>query len=181
MPGAISYDLRLVEPDGDLKTFTGIPAAAGTFTKMTGVGIFSWQVRANFPTDTVTPTPGPYSLVGTFNHTMPEPLNPAEETGVARLLLSWDPRPRADEYRVQVSTRADFATTVEIDDDPDDRLRSAADVRRLHGRRHVLLARRHGRRRRNLGDFTGVRSFTLPAIPTPGSGGGDARPSRSSR
>ncbi|HET9666234.1 MAG TPA: hypothetical protein VFP09_05745, partial [Desertimonas sp.] len=60
VPGAVSYDLRLVEPDGDLRTFTGIPATAGTFTKMTGVGIFSWQVRANFPTDTSNPTPGPY-------------------------------------------------------------------------------------------------------------------------
>ncbi len=84
VPGAISYDLRLVEPDGDLRTFTRIPAAAATFTKMTGVGIFTWRVRANFPALSIgNPTPGPYSLPGTFNHTLPEPTGPAEETGVA--------------------------------------------------------------------------------------------------
>ena len=172
VPGAISYDLRLVEPDGDLKTFTGIPAAAGTFTKMTGVGIFSWQVRANFPTDTVTPTPGPYSLVGTFNHTLPEPLNPAEETGVARLLLSWDPRPRADEYRVQISTRADFATTVESTTTQTTAyapLLTTA-VYTAGGTFYWRVAMIDADA--NLGDFTGIRSFSLPAIPTPGSGGG---------
>ncbi len=172
VPGAISYDLRLVEPDGDLKTFTKIPAAAGAFTKMTGVGIFTWQVRANFPTDTVNPTPGPYSLPGTFNHTLPEPANPAEETGVSRLLLSWDPRPRADEYRVQISTRADFATTVESTTTQTTAYAPllTSTVYTAGGTFYWRVAMIDADS--NLGDYTGVRSFTLPAIPNPGGGGG---------
>lgn len=168
VPGAISFDLRLVEPDGDLRNFTKIPAVAAAFTKMTGVGIFTWQVRANFPTDTVTPTPGPYSLAGTFNHTLPEPGGAAGAAGPGRLLLSWNPRPRADQYRVLISTRADFATTVETTTTQTTAyaplLTSA--VYAAGGTFHwrVAMIDADG----NLGDYTGVRSFTLPAMPTSG-------------
>ncbi|HXV32674.1 MAG TPA: hypothetical protein VD769_01595 [Gaiellaceae bacterium] len=177
VPGAVSYDLRLVEPDGDLKTFTKIPAAAGTFTKMTGVGIFTWRVRANFPSLSLgSPTPGPYSLLGTFNHTLPEPTGPAEETGVGRLLLSWNPRPRADEYRVQISTRADFATLVESTT-----TQTTAHAPLLNTTVYTAGGTFYWRVAMidadlNLGDFTGIRSFTLPAIPPPDDGGGDDPP-----
>ena len=169
VPGAISYDLRLVEPDGDLTDLHEDPGRRGRVHEDDGrrrssagrCGRTSRPARS-------TPTPGPYSLSGTFNHTLPEPANPAEETGVARLLLTWDPRPRADEYRVQISTRADFATTVESTTHADDRLRPAPDEHRLHGRRHVLLARRHDRRRREPRRLHGRPLVHAPGDPDPG-------------
>jgi hypothetical protein len=137
---------------------------------MTGVGIFSWQVRANFPTDSTNPTPGPYSLAGTFNHTLPEPTSPAEETGVGRLLLSWNPRPRADEYRVQISTRADFATVVETTT-----TQTTAHAPLLTSTVYTAGGTFYWRvamidADQNLGDFTAIRSFTLPPIPPPDDG-----------
>lgn len=163
VPGAVSYDLRLVEPDGDLRTFTEIPAPAGAFTEMTGVGVFTWQVRANFPTNTSNVVPGPYSVSGTFTHTLPEPSNPAEEAGQTRLLLSWDPRPRADKYRVQVSTRADFATSVE-----NTTTETTSYAPLLTSPSYTSGGTFHWRVAmidvdNNQGDFTGVRSFALPA------------------
>ena len=172
VPGAISYDFHLVEPDGDTKTFTNIPAPAAAFTKFTGVGVATWQIRANFPTDSNDVVHGPYSLPGTFTHTIPEPQNPAEEAGSRRLLLTWDPRARADDYRVQVSTRADFATTVD-----NTTTQTTAFAPLLTSGLYtaggtfywrVAMIDADG----NLGDYTTGRSLTLPPITTPGSGGG---------
>jgi hypothetical protein len=171
VPGAVSYDVHLVEPDGDTSTFTNIPAPAGTFTKLTGVGVATWQVRANFPTDSSAVVHGPYSLTGTFTHTIPEPANAAEETGDRRLLFSWDPRPRADHYRVQISTRADFLTTVENLNTQTtfyaSPLTSATYTPGGTFYWRVAVVDTDS----NTGDFTGARSFTLPPITTSGGGG----------
>jgi hypothetical protein len=170
VPGAVSYDVRLVEPDGDLRTFTDIPAPAGAFTEMTGVGVFTWQVRANFPTNTNSVVPGPYSLPGTFTHTIPEPSNPVEEAGQRRLLLSWDARPRADRYRVQVSLRADFASNVE-----NTTTETTSYAPLLSSSAYTSGGTFYWRvamidADNNQGDFTAVKSFTLPA--QTGDGGG---------
>ncbi|HET9667796.1 MAG TPA: hypothetical protein VFP09_13600, partial [Desertimonas sp.] len=172
VPGAVSYDVHLVEPDGDTSTFTNIPAPAGTFTKMTGVGVATWQVRANFPTDSSAVVHGPYSTPGTFTHTIPQPANPAEEAGDRRLLFSWDPRPRADHYRVQVSTRADFLTTVE-----NVNTQTTAYAPLLTSGAYTAGGTFYWRvavvdTDSNTGDFTAAHSFTLPAITDPGGGGG---------
>ena len=172
VPGAVSYDVHLVEPDGDSETFTNIPAPAGTFTKLTGVGVATWQVRANFPTDSSAVVHGPYSLPGTFTHTIPQPADAAEEAGDRRLLFSWDPRPRADHYRVQVSTRADFLTTVE-----NVNTQTTAYAPLLTTGTYTAGGTFYWRvavvdTDNNTGDFTAVRSFTLPPITDPGGGGG---------
>ena len=166
MPGAVSYDVHLVEPDGDDETFTNIPAPAGTFTKLTGVGVATWQVRANFPTDSSAVVHGPYSLPGTFTHTIPEPANAGEEVGDRRLLFNWDPRPRADHYRVQVSTRADFLTTVE-----NLNTQTTAYASLLTSATYAAGGTFYWRvavvdTDSNTGDYTGGRSFTLPPITT---------------
>lgn len=171
VPGAVSYDVHLVEPDGDSSTFTNIPAPAGTFSKLTGVGVATWQVRANFPTDSSAVVHGPYSLTGTFTHTIPEPANAAEETGDRRLLFSWDSRPRADHYRVQVSTRADFLTTIE---NLNTQTTSYAPL--LNSTSYTAGGTFYWRvavvdTDSNTGDFTGARSFALPPVTDPGGGG----------
>ena len=147
MPGAVSYDLHVVEPDGQAQDFSDIPAPAGTFIEMTGVGVFTWTVRANFPTDGLSTLDGPYSLPSTFTHTIPEPSGTTEEVGVRRLLLQWDPRPRADDYRVQVSTRADFATISENVTTQTTAHAPLLTSARVHERRQLLLAGRDDRRR----------------------------------
>jgi hypothetical protein len=169
VPGAVSYDVRVVEPDGQVREFRDIPAPAGTFTEMTGVGVFTWTVRANFPGEGVATIDGPYSLPGTFTHTIPEPSGTTEEVGVRRLLLQWDPRPRADDYRVQISTRADFATISENITTQTTAhaplLTSAAFTNGGNFFWRVAMIDADN----NLGDYSAARPFTLPAL---GSGGG---------
>ncbi len=177
VPGAVSYDVHMVDPEGDAETFTNIPAPAGTFIKMTGVGVATWEVRANFPTDSSQVVHGPYSLPGAFTHTIPEPTNAADEVGERRLLFTWDPRPRADHYRVQVSTRADFLTTVE-----NVNTQTTAYAPLLINGTYTAGGTFYWRvavvdTDSNVGDYTPVRSFALPPITTPGgSGGGGSTP-----
>jgi hypothetical protein len=169
VPGAVSYDLHVVEPDGQARDFRNIPAPAGTFTEMTGVGVFTWTVRANFPTDGLSTVDGPYSLPSTFTHTIPEPSGTTEEVGPRRLLFQWDPRPRADDYRVQVSTRADFATVTENWTTQTTAhaplLTSGAYTNGGSFFWRVAMIDADG----NVGDYSVARPFTLPAL---GTGGG---------
>ena len=173
VPGAVSYDVHLVEPDGDDVTFTNIPAPAGTFTKL------DRSRRRNLAGARKLPhrleRRGPRALLdcpGTFTHTIPQPANPAEEAGDRRLLFNWDPRPRADHYRVQVSTRADFLTTVE-----NVNTQTTAYAPLLTSGAYTAGGTFYWRvavvdTDSNTGDFTAAHSFTLPAITDPGGGGG---------
>jgi hypothetical protein len=172
VPGAVSYDVHIVEPDGDDETFTNIPAPAATFTKLTGVGVATWQVRANFPTDSSAVVHGPYSLPGTFTHTIPQPANPGEETGDRRLIFNWDPRPRADHYRVQVSTRADFLTTVENVNTQTTVYAPLLNTGTYTAGGNFFWRVAVVDTDSNMGDFTPVRSFALPPVTDPGGGGG---------
>ena len=113
VPGAVSYDMHVEEPDGDHQDFTGYPSHAAAFRKMTGVGIFHFQVRANFPTASGQPVKGPYSPKMSFTHTIPEPGAAAADVSRTHVLFSWNPRAGAKQYRVQVSTRADFSAVVD--------------------------------------------------------------------
>jgi hypothetical protein len=113
VPGAVSYDVHVEESDGDQQTISNVPSHAFTPTKMTGLGIFHLQVRANFPTESGPTVDGPYSPLMTFTRTMPEPGGAASSLSNNHLLLTWLARAGAESYRVQVSTRPDFATQVE--------------------------------------------------------------------
>jgi hypothetical protein len=114
VPGAVSYDFELVFPNGTVKPFFGIPSAAATPTLLKGTGIWKWRVRANFPqAEALLLTKGPWMAYQSFTRTIREPTNPSEDVTPSRVLLSWDPRIGARNYRVQVSTRQDFGTIVE--------------------------------------------------------------------
>jgi large repetitive protein len=113
IPGAISYDVHVEEPDGDVKNFNGFPATAASFVKMSGTGIFHWQVRANFPTSTLVNTAGPYSESGAYAKSILPPGSPTVGAGFNRLSFDWSSRPAAKRYRIEVATRPDFATKVE--------------------------------------------------------------------
>jgi hypothetical protein len=112
--GAVEYELQVQEPDGDHKEYDGFPSTAASWEKMSGVGILTLKIRALFPTSsTLTRVAGPWSDPSTFTHTIREPANPASDVGVNKLVLSWDAKTGTKQYKVQVSSRADFAPYVE--------------------------------------------------------------------
>jgi hypothetical protein len=108
--GAVSYDVSVDLPDGTHKDLAGIRMPALTATTMTGTGLFRWRVRANFPKGLVgSVIPGPFSGDMTFTRTIGEPAGAHSELTRDRLVLSWEPKTGAKEYRIQVSTTPDFA------------------------------------------------------------------------
>ena len=48
--GAVSYTLDVQEPDGDHSQFKDFPSTASSWQTLTGVGIMTLKVRAEFPT-----------------------------------------------------------------------------------------------------------------------------------
>jgi hypothetical protein len=112
--GAVEYELQVQEADGDHKEYAGFPSTAASWEKMSGVGILTLKVRALFPTSsTFTRVPGPWSEPTIFTHTIREPTTPASDAGVNKLVLSWDAKTGTKQYKVQVSSRADFAPFIE--------------------------------------------------------------------
>jgi hypothetical protein len=121
VPGAVSYSLRIHEPnDTTPSTYSGYPSTAASFQKITGTGIFSWEIRADFPKALGT-TPGPWSDPANYTHTIKEPTNPVSSAGANQLVMSWDAKTGTKQYRVQVSKREDFAPAIEqkTTDNPD--------------------------------------------------------------
>jgi hypothetical protein len=121
VPGAVSYSLRIHEPnDTTPNVYSGYPSTAASFLKITGTGIFTWEIRADFPKSTGT-TPGPWSDSADYTNTIKEPTNPVSSAGAHRLVMSWDPKTGTKQYRVQVSTHEDFSGVLEnkTTDNPD--------------------------------------------------------------
>ncbi|HEY6151064.1 MAG TPA: hypothetical protein VIW19_11145 [Gaiellaceae bacterium] len=111
--GASSYDLAIDGPDGNNHYFTGFRTPVASFIKMTGTGVFSWRVRAEFPSASGLDTPGPYSTTQTFTRTIGEPINLHTDSALDHVLLSWDPRLGASTYKVQVSSDPSFSHRIE--------------------------------------------------------------------
>ena len=80
---------------------------------MTGTGVFHWRVRAEFPKDASGTVPGPYSAIQSFTRTIGEPGNAKTDSAKDHVLLSWDPRLGAKEYKVQIASSSDFSRTTE--------------------------------------------------------------------
>jgi hypothetical protein len=114
VPGAVSYTLDVQEPDGDHSQFSGFPSTASSWQRLTGVGIMTLKVRAEFPTaSTFSTISGPWSDPAIFTHTIREPTTPASDAGQNRLLLSWDAKTGMKNYKVQISAREDFSPYIE--------------------------------------------------------------------
>ena len=111
--GASSYDISIDSPDGTHREFDGFRTPATSFLKMTGTGVFHWRVRANFPKASTGETSGPYSVSQAFTRTIGEPGNARTDSARDHILLSWDPRLGAKEYKVEISSSPDFSRTVE--------------------------------------------------------------------
>ncbi len=161
--GAVSYDVAADEPDGDHSEFTDFRSAAFTAIKMTGTGVFGWRVRAVFPKPLGNQTQvGPWSGTTPFTRTIGEPGGVRTELSGASLLLSWNAKPGAKNYRVLVSQRADFL--VAIDDITTDNLSFAPTLTHatyMQGGTFWWKVAAQDEDR-NLGDFSAAQSFTLP-------------------
>lgn len=163
--GAVSYDFELRFPDGNFANFTGIPSAAATATVLKGTGIWTWRVRARFPqVNKTATTEGPWSPPQLFTRTIRQPANPAEDVTPTHVVLSWDPKPNAFNYRVQVSTRADF--TGVFDSQKTDNTSWAPFLAALPystGGTYYWRVAAADDEFLNVGDYTAARAFTLPA------------------
>jgi hypothetical protein len=113
VPGAVSYRLAVDEPDGEHFEYDDFRSAAAAFVKMTGTGVTGIRVRANFPTNTTTVTPGPWSATAFHTRTVGEPTGARTDATADHVVLGWDAKPGTKQYRVVVSSREDFSAQVE--------------------------------------------------------------------
>jgi hypothetical protein len=113
VPGAVAYDVSVDLPDGTHKDLSGFRTPAMTPVLMYGTGIFHWRVRATFPKTSVGVTPGRYSTTYAFTRTIREPTGPRADFSRDHVLLSWDAKPGARRYRVQISGAPEFSRLVD--------------------------------------------------------------------
>ena len=110
--GASSYDVVIDQPNGQSKSFS-VRSPLISFIKMTGTGIWHWRVRAEFPKAGSGQVPGPYSASQTFTRTISQPANARTDATTDHVLLAWDPKLGVRQYKVQISSTPDFASTVD--------------------------------------------------------------------
>jgi hypothetical protein len=111
--GASGYTFQLDGPDGSHKDFAGLRLPAATFVYLYGPGIWRWRVRAEYPklpTGTVT---GPWSTYVPFTRTLSEPSGVKTSVSGHHVLLQWIWKLGVKDFRVQISQRPDFSTTLE--------------------------------------------------------------------
>jgi hypothetical protein len=161
LEGAVSYRLAVDEPDGDHNEYEDFRSAAASFSKMTGTGVAGIRVRANFAMKNGQTTPGPWSSTVNFTRTMGEPTGARTDASAGHLLFAWDPKPGTKHYRVLVSNREDFATTVE-----DVKTDNASHAPTLTAAAYTLGGAFWWKvaaydEDNNVGDFTRAHSFTL--------------------
>jgi hypothetical protein len=111
--GASSYDISVDQPDGEHKDFGGFRMPAVSFERMTGTGVFHWRVRAEFPKAGYGSVPGPYSAPASFTRTIGEPGGATVDSAPDHVLFSWNQKMGVKEYRIEISSRPDFAYTIE--------------------------------------------------------------------
>jgi hypothetical protein len=111
VPGAVSYDVDVNCPQasGICNDSTNIDTTAMAPPSMSGVGGFTWRVRANFPlvgASGITGTiPGAYTDWQVFDRTIAAPLNVTTSYAGARdFSFGWDPKITAKNYAWEVST-----------------------------------------------------------------------------
>ena len=172
VPGAVSYSLRIHEPgDTTPNVYSGYPSTAASFLKITGTGIFTWEIRADFPKSFGT-TPGPWSDPAGYTNTIKEPTNPVSSAGANRLVLSWDSKTGTKQYRVQISRREDFNPALETKttDNPDYAPALTSLSYTSGGKFFWRVAAIDGDN--NVGTYANTpETFTLPAISSGGGGG----------
>jgi hypothetical protein len=108
--GAVSYDVILNCPTGmSCNGGNGLDTTAAVLTHLTGTKLFTWQVRANFPTlqsgFPSTAVSGAYTTVQPFQRTIAAPTGLVTGTGgLHNFSMSWAPKVGAKAYKFELST-----------------------------------------------------------------------------
>ena len=159
--GAVSYDVSIDQPDGQTRDFQNFREPAVSFEKLTGTGVFHWRVRAEFPKQSYGSTPGPWSATMPFTRVIGEPTGAHTDGAPDHLLLSWNSKLGVKDYRVEISSRPDFSTTVEsVETDNTSYAPKLQDIAYLNG--GALYWRVAGMDEdRNVGDFTQAQPISL--------------------
>ena len=159
--GAVSYDVSIDQPDGQTRDFQNFREPAVSFEKLTGTGVFHWRVRAEFPKQSYGSTPGPWSATMPFTRVIGEPTGAQTDGAPDHLLLSWNAKTGVKGYRVEISSRPDFSTTVEsVETDNTSYAPKLQDIAYLNG--GALYWRVAGMDEdRNVGDFTQAQPISL--------------------
>jgi hypothetical protein len=114
VPGAVSYDVAIEEPDGDTDTWTNLHSTAAAPIKAYGLGTWQWRVRANFPAESNRLSPGPFSPRRPFTRFMNPPTGARINRDNGGLVLDWDPSfGLAKEYKVEFSESSSFRSRLE--------------------------------------------------------------------
>lgn len=107
--GARSYSIHVDQADGTRKDFT-LSGTAFTPTTFYGVGVWRWQVRANYGVTGPTVSSGYFPMIG-YARRIPAPEGAWVQYRRGRMLVSWDAGLMVKQYRVQLSTTNSFSTT----------------------------------------------------------------------
>ena len=110
VPGATAYDVHVDYPSGATKDANGIHGTTTSWTKLDGLGVWKWKVRAEFGSSS---TVGPWLASQTFTRTFGEPTGRRTVVTKSRLIVSWDPKQGAKTYHLQVSSDPDFSSTID--------------------------------------------------------------------
>jgi hypothetical protein len=110
--GAVAYDLHVDQPDGTRRDFT-LKSTAFTPVQHYGTGIWTWMVRARFPTTTTQTVPGGYSPPLGFLRHLDPPTGVQALRNSSRTLISWNPDRSAKQYRVETSATDGFGVKIE--------------------------------------------------------------------
>jgi len=111
--GASGYTFSIDGPDGNHKEWSNLRLSSVAFVYLFGPGIWRWHVRAEFPKLPAGFVTGPWSSYVPFTRTLSEPSAARTSFSGNHVLLSWGWKLGAKNFRVQISTRPDFAFTVE--------------------------------------------------------------------
>jgi hypothetical protein len=167
--GAASYDVAVDEPDGDHSEFMDFRSAAFTAIKMTGTGVWGWRVRAEFPKALSQQLqPGAWSATRPFTRTIAEPGGASTERSGISVLLAWNVKPGAKNYRVQVSQRADFQLSLEQVDTDNTAFAPTLTLPAYLAGGTFWWRVAAMDEDKNIGDFTAAQQFTLPKSTTGG-------------
>ena len=112
--GAVGYELHVSKVNGTSSTFS-LAATAATPIEWYGLGVWHWQVRADFPGATPGQTvAGGYSEpLQPFTRTLNAPSGARGIRSGVRQVISWSPNPTAKRYQVQLSASDSFAHVLE--------------------------------------------------------------------
>jgi hypothetical protein len=108
--GATGYEVQDVWPDASVHLTSNIPSTAVSYTKMTGTGHGTVQVRAMFPggfKSAFTPTRDVVHTIGA-----PQGAHTVLDKKTRALTLAWNVKANAKSYKVQVARNATFVSPV---------------------------------------------------------------------